>query len=225
MGLNKYIPDFIKILKKLLKGFLYFLLIPVSYLLISIMLMLITIDRKVGIGIPEETIYLSTNGVHLNIVIPKDNINSTLLAGLQRNEDEKYLSFGWGDKNFYLNTPRWSDLTLKNVFRALFLKSSTLMHVKRYKSKQDNWIKIDVNKSQLNKLNTFLQNSFKTNDNGMKIILENSGYTSIDNFYKANGNYSCFYTSNSWANKAFKESGLKSCYWTPFDFGLINKYK
>ena len=129
------------------------------------MLMLITIDRKVGSGIPEETIYLSTNGVHLNIVIPKDNINRTLLAGLQGNEDEKYLSFGWGDKNFYLNTPKWSDLTLKNVFRALFLKSSTLMHVKRYKNKQDNWIKIHLNKSQLNKLNTFLQNSFKTNNN------------------------------------------------------------
>jgi uncharacterized protein (TIGR02117 family) len=179
----------------------------------------------VGSGISDKNIYLSTNGVHLNIVIPKDNIDSTLLAGLQRNENENYLSFGWGDENFYLNTPNWSDLTLKNAFRALFLKSSTLMHVKRYESKQANWIKIDVNKSQLNKLNSFLQNSFKTKENGMKVILENQGYTSMDNFYKAKGSYSCFYTSNSWANKAFKKSGLKSCYWTPFDFGLINKYK
>ncbi|MBL4888255.1 MAG: DUF2459 domain-containing protein, partial [Flavobacteriaceae bacterium] len=46
-----------------------------------------------------------------------------------------------------------------------------------------------------------------------------------DDFYKANGSFSCLKTCNSWANSAFKESGLKSCFWTPFDFGLINKYK
>ncbi|REG87882.1 uncharacterized protein DUF2459 [Winogradskyella sediminis] len=59
----------------------------------------------------------------------------------------------------------------------------------------------------------------------MKIILENQGYSSIDDFYKAKGSYSCFKTCNSWVNSAFKESGLKSCLWTPFDFGLMNKYE
>ena len=63
------------------------------------------------------------------------------------------------------------------------------------------------------------------NDDGTKIILKNKGYTSNDDFYKAKGNYSCFKTCNSWVNTGFKESGLTSCLWTPFDFGLLNKYQ
>ena len=71
----------------------------------------------------------------------------------------------------------------------------------------------------------FQSSEFKINENGMKIILDNKGYSTRDDFYKSEGSYSCFKTCNSWVNIGFKKSGLKSCYWTPFDFGLINKYE
>ncbi|MDH7911169.1 DUF2459 domain-containing protein [Winogradskyella sp. SYSU M77433] len=129
-----------------------------------------------------------------------------------------------GDENFYINTPTWGDLTFNNAFKGMFLKSSTLMHVTQYKSKRSHWIEIKINEIELHKLNNYLYNTFLKDDNGMKIILENQGYTSIDNFYKAKGSYSCFKTCNSWVNSGFKESGLKSCLWTPFDFSLMNKY-
>ena len=214
-----------KILKKILKWFLYFLLITISYLLVSLILTSITIDRKVGNGTSDKTIYLSTNGVHLSIVLPKENIDSILLTGLKLNGNENYLSFGWGEENFYINTPTWEDLTFKNAFRAMFLKNTTLMHVGRYKNESSDWLRIKINESELKALNTYLQNTFKTNEKGMKIILENQGYSSKDDFYKSKGSYSCFNTCNSWVNKGFKESGLKSCFWTPFDFGLMKKYE
>ncbi len=99
------------------------------------------------------------------------------------------------------------------------------MHVTRYKSKSSEWIEIKVNNTELSKLNTYINNTFKTDKTGKKIILPNQGYSSTDDFYKAKGSYSCFYTCNSWVNSGFKESGLKSCLWTPFDFGLLNKYR
>ncbi|WP_370569699.1 DUF2459 domain-containing protein [Flaviramulus sp. BrNp1-15] len=43
-------------------------------------------------------------------------------------------------------------------------------------------------------------------------------------FIKQKESYSCLKTCNSWVNSALKMSDLKSCYWTPFDFGIINKY-
>ena len=61
--------------------------------------------------------------------------------------------------------------------------------------------------------------------NGNKILLIGKGYTTYDEFYEAKGNYSCFKTCNSWVNSALKESNLKACYWTPFDFSVLNKYK
>lgn len=193
------------------------------YIVVSLVFTAITIDRKIKNKISKKTIYLSTNGVHLDIVISKENIDSILISDLKLNGNENYVSFGWGDENFYINTPTWGDLTFKNAFRAMFLKSTTLIHVTRHITKQSGWVEIKINESELRNLNSYLRNTFKTNESGMKIILKNKGYSSMDDFYMSKGSYSCFKTCNSWVNTGFKESGLKSCFWTPFDFGLINK--
>ena len=214
-----------KIVKRIAKWILYILLIPITYLLISLLLTAITVDRKTTETNPNKSIFLATNGVHLDIIIPIKNIDSTVLSGINLKESENYLAFGWGDENFYLNTPTWGDLTFKNGFGALFLKSSTLVHVTHYQNKRSDWIEIKVTENELKKINRYLNETFFTNENGEKILLKNKGYTATDDFYKANGSYTCFNTCNSWVNSGFKKSGLKSCYWTPFDFGLMNKYK
>ena len=214
-----------KIGKKIIKWILYFLLIPTTYVIISLILSSITVDRKVNNENSEKLIYLNTNGIHLDVVIPIENVDSLVLSGIKYNRNEEYLSFGWGDEKFYINTPAWGDLTFKNAFSAMFLKSSTLMHITRYERKRSDWTEIKIKESELKKLNNYLLNTFETNENGIKIILKNQGYSSIDNFYKSKGSYSCFNTCNSWVNSGFKESGLKSCLWTPFDFGLMKKYE
>ena len=214
-----------KIVKKIIKWGLYFLLVPLTYVIISLILSSITIDRIASNESSENLIYLNTNGVHLDFVIPIENVDSLVLSGIKYNRNEKYLSFGWGDENFYINTPTWEDLTFSNAFSAMFLESSTLIHVTRYKQKRSDWVEIKVTETELRKLNNYLLNTFEINEDGMKIILENKGYSSIDDFYKSKGSYSCLKTCNSWVNIGFKESGLKSCLWTPFDFGLLNKYE
>jgi len=103
-----------KSLNKILKYFLYALLIPILYLLIALILSSITIDRKINDAPSHTSIYLSTNGVHLDIIIPKQHIDPKLLNGLKHNGTDQYMAFGWGDENFYLNTPTWNDLTFNN---------------------------------------------------------------------------------------------------------------
>ncbi|MCK5279262.1 MAG: TIGR02117 family protein [Cyclobacteriaceae bacterium] len=214
-----------KILRKILKWFIYFLFIPISYLIISLLLTFITINRTELIVENKKEIYLSTNGIHLEIIIPVNDLNIELKKNIECTPDEKYFSFGWGDENFYLNTPTWGDLTFRNAFKAMFLKGSTLIHLTRSRKVENSWTKVIINESQLKKLNQYISKSFKKDENGNKIIIANSGYSVNDDFYKANGNFSCFKTCNTWVNNAFKESNLKSCLWTPFDFGLIDKYK
>ncbi len=214
-----------KIFRKVLKWFLYFLLIPISYLIISLILTFITVNKTELNVENNKEVYLSTNGIHLNIIISINDLSSELKDGLEFSKDEKYFSFGWGDENFYLNTPTWNDLTFGTTFNALFLKSSTVIHLTKYKFKYNSWTKVILSNYELVRLNQFISKSFKTDVNGNKIIIPNSGYSNSDTFYRANGSYSCFRTCNSWVNEAFKESGLKSSLWTPFDFGLINKYE
>lgn len=214
-----------KILKKILKWFLYFLLIPVFYVIVSLILTSITIDRKTTSETLDKTIYFNTNGIHLDIIIPKNDIDSLLLKGINSGPDDKYLSFGWGDKDFYLNTREWKDLTFKTAFKALFLNSKTLLHVTRYRTKYVEWKEIKISAGELQKLNHYILQTFKTKKDGMKIILKNKGYSNNDDFYESKGSYSVFKTCNTWVNAGFKESGLKACLWTPFDFGLLHKYE
>ena len=212
------------LVKKILRGVAYILGLLMLYSGIAILLSSITVDRKETSEILEQQIYLHTNGVHLDIAIPIEAIDTLVLSGLRYDKNEAYLSFGWGDENFYINTPTWGDLTFSNGFKALFLKSSTLIHLTPYKQKQVGWVPIAISVFELQNLNKYLYNAFVLDGNGMKMPLKDKGYFATDTFYKSKGSYSCFKTCNSWVNTGFKESGLKACLWTPFDFALLNKY-
>lgn len=213
-----------RLIKKCLKWLFYLISIPVLYVVISIILSFITVNNAEHIGADNE-VYLGTNGIHLEIIIPLEVMDNALQKGLKFFTKDEYLSFGWGDKNFYLNTPTWGDLTIRNAFNATFLKSDTLIHLTRYKTKQTDWTVVKLTDEQLKKLNQYILNYFKKDQNGNKIILEGQGYSRYDDFYEAHGNYSCFKTCNSWVNSGLKESDLKACFWTPFDFAVLNKYK
>ena len=82
-----------------------------------------------------------------------------------------------------------------------------------------------INSDQINKVNKAIVSSFQISKSNSKVLLPGKGYNSNDKFYKANGKYSCVNTCNTWVNSVFKESGLRACLWTPFDFGLLGEYK
>lgn len=199
--------------------------IPVLYFVTAYITSLITVERTAKNEAQEKIIYLNTNGIHLDVIIPKQTLQKDLLSGLKTSVNNQFYAFGWGDENFYINTPTWNDLTLKNAFTAIFFKSTTLMHVTHYKLKQSDWVKVNVNDKELREIQHYINQSFEKNHQGGKVILKNKGYSTNDEFYKAKGSYSCLKTCNSWVNSGFKKSGLKCSLWTPFDFGLLNKYK
>ena len=211
--------------KKLLKLILFLIAIPLIYIAIALIITVFTVDKLDTQLVTNKTIYLNTNGVHLDLILQKKDIDNKLLSGLRYRNSTKYIAFGWGEENFYLNTPTWRDLTLSNAFKALFLKNTTVMHLVHYKHKHKDWVAIKVTENELQKLNTYINNSFYVDNNNVKQLIETKGYSNKDNFYKANGQYSFIKTCNTWVNNIFRASGLKACYWTPFDFGLLNKYK
>ncbi len=207
--------------KLFLKGIGYILLIPITYILVSLLLTYIPIDEKTKNASKKHTIYLTTNGVHSDIILPKKLITPTLLKGQKYHPKEQYFAFGWGEENFYINTPTWGDLTFSTAFRAAFLKSKTLVHVTRYRTKRDKWIAVPVTDNQLQKLNAYILSAFNENENGKQLV-EGATYTpDRDNFYRAKGNYMFYKTCNTWANSALKESDMKASLWTPFDFGVL----
>ncbi len=94
----------------------------------------------------------------------------------------------------------WLDLRFITAFNALFLKGPSLIHLSRHIYHQSYWNEIKVSKSELNKINEFIQQSFRTDANGDKILLKGEGYYNNDDFYKAYVSLSCFKTFNAWVN-------------------------
>ena len=213
-----------RVIEKIAKWIAAIILIPVVYFLLSLILTFIPVNKVDDNDSGNKSIYLSSNGVHLDIIIAKNRLDPKLLDGLKYSRNDHYFAFGWGDKNFYLHTPTWDDLTFNNASRAVLMSSPAAIHLTRYSKSRGNWVEIKVNQNQLDKINGYINKTFDLDSINQKILLPNRGYADNDDFYEALGNFTCFKTCNTWVNSRLKESDIKACLWTPFDFGLLHMH-
>lgn len=198
------------------------LLTPVLvYLLFSVLLSLLT-TRPAPVACTEkQEVYISTNGVHLEIIFPTSQLQDSLFVALQVPSGVEYVSFGWGDKQFYLQTPTWDQLTLSTALKAAFLRSETALHVTRHYDRGSSWRPLRLCDRQVDSLRTYIWQSFQQDTQGQLLEIPNAGYTRHDFFYEATGNYTLFHTCNNWVNIALKKASVKTALWSPFDLGVL----
>ena len=205
----------------LIRAFILLLCIAGVYIIIALILSFIGTSQSSTTDCNKKNIvYLSNNRVHLSLVIPVEYLNDRMQSGIQVPSGTRYVSFGWGDREFYLNTPEWSDLTLKTAFVALFLKSASVMHVTYYSGISQRWKWIGVCPDQLEQLMAFIEGSFVVRDGIDFVPIQCPGYAANDCFFAANGSFSCFKTCNVWVNQAFKAAGIPTSVWSPFVYGV-----
>jgi len=198
-----------------------------GYLLIAFILSVISTSPEKLNCEEDRHIFISTNGVHLDIIIPKEYLRVEITTALQIEEYVNFISFGWGDKGFYLETPTWSDLKFSTAVKAMFLTSESAMHITNYQRSYDDWVKIMVCNEQLELMKSYIMDSFARDGTGQIIEIEDSGYSSYDTFYEAIGSYSCIHTCNFWVNRGLKKALIETSIWSPFDKGVlyqINKH-
>lgn len=180
----------------------------------------------------DITIFLLSNGIHVDIAMPLTSrefdwrtVISPADTGNPHTPSD-YVALGWGDRAFYLNTPRWADLTASTAFKALTGLSRTVVHATFYPTPQTNShsIEIRITPAEYRKLINSILPQFQYR-NGRAIVIKNGGYGSNDVFYEAQGRYSLFMTCNTWANTHLKNSGLKSVVWTPFADTIMDVYR
>ncbi|OXA77290.1 conserved hypothetical protein [Flavobacterium aquidurense] len=220
----------LKIVLKIFLGFLGFILL---YLIVAFSLSKITVNQEPKTK-PEVEIYILTNGVHTDIVMPTktDQIDWSKQVKFENTKAAdstyKYIAMGWGDKGFYLETPEWSDLKASVAFKAASGLSTTAIHATYYKNLKegDDCKKIMISRAQYNRLIKYISESFQKDASGSFLnIKTNANYGKTDAFYEATGSYSLFHTCNTWANSGLKISGQKCCFWTATDSGIFSKYK
>ena len=224
------IKRILKIIKYPIFGIILFILI---YSLTAIIFSIIPTKEKVDSQNDVET-YILTNGVHTDIVLPIriDSIDwseKVKYSNTKGNDSTmKYISFGWGDRGFYLDTPTWADLKYSTAFNAAFGLGKSAMHVTYYKtiSLSSNSRRINISKRQFYLVKKYIDDSFVKSENGEFIKIKTDlVYGQNDAFYEAKGKYSLFKTCNTWTNTALKICEQRACFWTPFDKGIFYQYK
>lgn len=208
--------------------------IVVLYVAMGYLLPFIEVAAKDDGQKKEIPVYIYTNGVHTDIVMPVKNDLQDWSAKIPFDNtksgetDYTYVGIGWGDKGFYLDTPTWADLKFSTAFKAAFWLSESAMHCTYYKKmvEGDDCIKIMISKGQYKKLVRFVEDKFDRDEKGdFKLIPTNAVYSDNDAFYDAKGKYSFLDTCNTWANDALKAAGQKAALWTPSDYGIFLHYK
>jgi len=177
----------------------------------------------------DYQICIVNTGIHSNILIPTQNNaynwqNHLPIdkIGIDAVDDYKYLSFGWGDKDFYMTISSISDFNFYTVFKAVFLPTSSVMYVRGYQSLPKNIeVKcIYTNKANYLRLSNFIEASFKLDRNNRKIRIGN-GYTSTAGFYAAKGNYSILRTCNAWTGDALRKADINTPLWDSLSFAIM----
>ncbi len=179
------------------------------------------------------TVYILSNGVHTDVVLPvrQDSMDwaDVFPYGNTKGRDtvQYWVSIGWGDKGFYLNTPEWKDLKLKTALVAGLGIGETALHVTYYKQmlESQRCRKTMITRAQYSRLVSFILGSLETDKHGKPMLIETDAqYNDDDAFYEANGAYSLLFSCNTWTNNALKYANMPAGVWTVFDRGILRHY-
>lgn len=168
------------------------------------------------------TIFIRTNGVHTWVVVPTvtADMDWRPLTPASDIRDPRYaghyVAIGFGNREFYLNTPTWGDLSPRTAAAAAFGGGPSLMHVDHVwglkAGEYDRPLRLD--RAQYRRLTEFLLASFTRKD-GRFVPLIGRGYGASDVFYESRRPYNFVRTCNEWTGEALRAAGVRTGVWTP----------
>lgn len=199
---------------------------------VTLAMLLGTIPANMSWRQPDQGVqlFVRTNGVHTWILMPKVNtiMDWRPYAPPEHLRDRRYgrgdyIAVGYGNREFYLNTPTWGDLTLRSAFLAAFGGGPPLLHVEHdYRPRATDYTRpLRVTPDEYRRLARFIQARFRLDQQGRPIPVLGRGYNDWDMFYEANGGYSFVLTCNEWTGRALRAAGVRTGLWTPLALGVM----
>jgi uncharacterized protein (TIGR02117 family) len=166
-------------------------------------------------------VYISSvQNFHVEIVVPVANdvfdwrSHLTLSKIGPHADNYRYLSFGWGDRKFFMNAS-FDPIT---IFDTLFLPGPTVMHVwghpdlKELSSHGLEVKQINLNRKNYLALMKFIDAGFQ-HDAQHKVRYLRQGLYRESGFYDAVGSYSILRTCNTWTAEALRKADVNTPVW------------
>jgi uncharacterized protein (TIGR02117 family) len=192
------------------------------------------VPRNAGWSEPDRgvQIFVRTNGVHADLVLPAQTEVSDWYRFLPpehiRNPAAArgWIGIGWGQREFYLETVEWADLTARVAARAL-TGGDALMHVGHLGRPRPSpsYRPLRISPEAHRELVSAIAASFERGPDGEAIPLRGEGHSMHDTFYEARGTYHAFRTSNQWTSNMLARAGVTIGLWTPFEQGIMWRFR
>jgi uncharacterized protein (TIGR02117 family) len=218
-----------KISSRIILGILVFI---GSYFLLAGICFCIPVNADFVAPVNGITIAVVSNGIHADICVPDKNeiYDWTKIIPYSHvkiaDSSFHYISFGWGDKGFYIGTPKWSDLKAGTAIKAMFWMSTSAMHVtwrKKVPVPGFHCRVITITKEKYAALCQYILETFKTGNDNRPEHISAPSYGEHDAFYEAKGTYNLFKTCNVWTGNGLKIAGISVAIWTPFERCLFSQ--
>lgn len=194
---------------------------------------------------PPVTVYVISNGVHADIVLParvEGEAGLAELLGLEGTADvvaspagqlrltaRSHLAVGWGARDFYLATPTWAEVRPGVALRALaFAPAALHVDVMAGPPLADADTRVlRLARQGYRGLVAFVAASLLRDAAGRPVPIPVHGNADNGNaghgpsygpgslFYEATGRFSPLRTCNTWAADALAAAGARAPLWTP----------
>jgi uncharacterized protein (TIGR02117 family) len=205
------------------------LAIPLTYAFAALILGAIPANpgwQEAKSGVP---IFVRTNGVHtwlmVPILSPEMDWRPLVPAGHLRDPryGGNYVALGYGNREFYLNTPTWGDLSLKTAAIAMLGRGTSLVHADHDTNPQPEEYQrpLTLSHEEYARLVDYMRASFRYDSSGRTIPLIGRGYGPSDMFYEGTGRYTALRDCNQWTGEALRHAGVRVGWWTPFSQSIM----
>ena len=201
--------------------------LPLLYLTAALIGAAIPVNRSWTEPEQGTTIYLASNGIHADIVMPVNAHGLDWASLLPRSDvatppaGAQWIAFGTGERVVYLETPRWRDLRAPVAVRAL-TRGERILHVEWVTNPNDAVREIRLRPEEYRRLWSSVRASFR---NARPRRIDHRGYGGHDAFYEGVGHASAFDTCNHWVARQLRTAGVRTSAWSPFAQGLLWRYR
>lgn len=186
-----------------------------------------SLPRNAGWQEPAQgiEILVETNGVHTAIIMPlvtqQKDWRADFPAADVAAPDRPYthVAVSWGEREVFLNTPTWADLSPLTVLRIVTVGGEGVLHIAHYVRPAPNAAARPLRLSEADyaRLVRRIEQEIPPRAARRKY----RGYGADDVFYDGLGRYTPIRDCNEWTSDMLAAAGVRTGRWTPFAGGVM----
>ena len=204
-----------------------FCLAGASYAMVAFLCAVLPADgRAMGETTGEPPVYVCASLAHADVILPlHDPLQNWEMmfpeVAPARLPQEVMLAIGWGDLNFFRNTPTWADVRFSTAARALLGQGTSALRVVAVNPPKQTpgCLRLKIDRGGRQALIDQVRKSLLLGADGKP--QRQAGGEGFEAYYLAQGRYGPFNTCNQWASQELGAAGLPHAWFAPFSFGVM----